>query len=123
MKEHLVRQPFPLTMNHDGLLNMMIGAIISIILSALLVCQLAGALSPLLTPLCPTLGSPALTLAPPFSWFGFALATILTCMLEATTTQIDNLFLPLIFYSLILLLADGKFMYVPSNIMARLYSE
>lgn len=98
-----------------------LGAIISIILSSFIVCQLAGVLSPLLTPVCAATASPALTFAPPFSWFGFALATILTCMLEATTTQIDNLFLPLIFYALIILLADGKFMWVPYNIMHRLY--
>lgn len=44
-------------------------------------------------------------------------------MLEATTTQIDNLFLPLIFYALIILLADGKFMWVPYNISQAIYHD
>lgn len=34
---------------------------------------------------------------------GFAVAALLTCLLESFTEQIDNLFLPLFFYSALLL--------------------
>lgn len=42
----------------------------------------------------------------PFSqWFGVFLATVASCLLEATTLQIDNLFLPLIFHVHLMLFA------------------
>lgn len=36
--------------------------------------------------------------APLQNWGGFLIATTLTCLLEAVTSQIDNLFLPLYYY-------------------------
>jgi hypothetical protein len=38
-------------------------------------------------------------------WFGVFLATVASCLLEATTLQIDNLFLPLIFHVHLMLFA------------------
>ena len=38
------------------------------------------------------------------SWIRFLLSTILTCLLEAFTSQIDNLFLPMFYYTSMILI-------------------
>jgi len=40
------------------------------------------------------------------NWSGVLVATTLACMLEAATSQIDNLFLPLFYYAALVLLVD-----------------
>lgn len=47
-------------------------------------------------------------LAPPSpldEWLKLASATVLACLVEAFTSQIDNLFLPLVYFVLLLLMA------------------
>lgn len=42
------------------------------------------------------------------NWISFLLATTLSCLLEACTTQIDNLFLPMYFYSCLTIMLQLK---------------